>query len=300
MITRPFPLIRRLPYTPTKPYIRPALRLPKERAKSMTVVAGFRCADGVLLAADTLVSFEDSSAQTYQTKIININPELGMYLTYTGDVDFAKEYAHELERATVGRTESEALVLADQISKKLWEVRCITPPEDEKLWAHMLLSIPEMSSVSLYQIRGTHFLKTDTYAALGSGFPQADAFFNLYYRPWMTVKQTEYMARYVLRRVKKFVKGCGGDTDTQQVRDDGLYRSRTMKRINLRTSAEMEEDFAFFDREMLSLLVAFSDFGVDKKAFHKLLNKCFKALEEQRDDRFESAPKALKKFFQRS
>jgi hypothetical protein len=108
------------------------------------------------------------------------------------------------------------------------------------------------------------------------------------------------MARYVLGRVKKFVKGCGGDTEIQQVTDDGLFRSSTVKLINLRASDSIEEDFAFFDREIFPLLIAFPNLKVDKKAFRKLFRKAIKALEEQRAERFEQSPKLLKKYFQRT
>jgi len=70
----------------------------------MTVVAGFRCTDGVLLAADSLIGFDDDSVQTYESKIFCINPELDIYLAYAGDANFAKEYVRELENATAGKT----------------------------------------------------------------------------------------------------------------------------------------------------------------------------------------------------
>jgi 20S proteasome alpha/beta subunit len=295
-----FPLTYRLPSHRTKPYIRPIPRSPMERAKSMTIVAGFHCTDGVLLAADTLISFEGTDTKTYDSKIFRINPELDIYLTYAGDPDFAKEYVCELAEATAGKTEVEALALADQISKKLWKMWYVAPAKGDKSWAHMLLTILEKSSVSLYSIRGMHFTKADKYAALGIGFPQAEAFLNTYYRNWMNLRQAEYMARYALYHVKKFVNGCGGDTEIQQVGNDGLFRFRAIKQVSLISSNETEEDFAFLDREILPLLISFCDLQVNKKAFRQQLRKLSKTLEAQRTERFEQAPKIFDKFIQRT
>lgn len=50
LVNRP-PGPRRLPYDPRKPYIPPQ----RKGAKAMTIAAGFRCQDGVVLAADTEV-----------------------------------------------------------------------------------------------------------------------------------------------------------------------------------------------------------------------------------------------------
>ncbi len=52
-MNKPFPLVNKLPEKPGKPYILP---LPVPKAKAMTIVAGFQCSDGIVLAADTQIS----------------------------------------------------------------------------------------------------------------------------------------------------------------------------------------------------------------------------------------------------
>jgi 20S proteasome alpha/beta subunit len=56
----------------------------------MTVAVGLVCNNGVVLAADTEVTYVGGTGKRYESKIFPIRPEAGCYLTYTGNPDFAK------------------------------------------------------------------------------------------------------------------------------------------------------------------------------------------------------------------
>jgi len=285
----PFSVVQKLPYTPIKNYIHPTPRQPTRKGDPMTIAAAFRCNDGVLLAADTLITFVGGSAKKYESKLFQINVDLDIHLAYAGDPYFVKDYVEELRKLTTGKTESDALSLAKQVSKRMFRER------RKEFCAGMLLTIREGSSVSLYLAEETHFTKVDKYAVLGIGFEQAEALVNPYYRARMGLAESEYLARYVLYKVKKFVQHCGGDTEIKKVRDDGALRLHIFKQVTVRTSQEIEDDFAYLDRKLLPLLLAFSDLKIDKKTFRKLLNESNRALEKYRNDLRERYPKILEK-----
>ena len=56
----------------------------------MTIAAAFVCNDGVILGADTEVT-RSAVCKTYESKILRINDNVDVYLTYCGNVDFVRE-----------------------------------------------------------------------------------------------------------------------------------------------------------------------------------------------------------------
>jgi 20S proteasome alpha/beta subunit len=57
----------------------------------MTIIAGFRCENGVVLAADTEITLDGGTGKTYESKIFVLDSGLGCHLAYTGVSDFAAE-----------------------------------------------------------------------------------------------------------------------------------------------------------------------------------------------------------------
>ena len=51
---------------------------PRRTPKAMTIAAGFKCRDGVLLCADSQITSDQG--KTYQAKIFGINKPAGVYL----------------------------------------------------------------------------------------------------------------------------------------------------------------------------------------------------------------------------
>jgi 20S proteasome alpha/beta subunit len=287
--------IPKLPTKPTKPYIQPVPKL-LGKANSMTIATGFCCSDGVILAADTLITMVGGAGKSYESKIFEVDFDLNMFLTYAGDPDFAKEYVNELSEQVKGKTPSQALALAKDLSTRLYTDHYFTPQEGAKTYATMLLTLQDSYSVSLYSITEKHFVRVQNkYIALGIGNEQAQAFFDPYFKIGMGIRQCERIARYGIFKVKKFVQGCGGDTEVRQVSD--TPRFRTIKTISTRMSADIDNDFEYFDRQIGKLLIAYSDFSVNQKEFRRTGLTLLKALEERRKKTIDAAPAALKEYF---
>jgi 20S proteasome alpha/beta subunit len=169
--------IPKLPNKLPRPYIQPVLK-PKIKAKSMTIAAGFCCSDGVLLAADTLISMQGGSGKSYESKILEVDFDLNMYLTYAGDPDFAKEYVNELSEQVQGKNPSEALSIAKTLATKIYADHFCVSHEDAKTYATMLLTLQDSHDVSLYSVNERHFVRLQSgFLALGIGNEQAQAFF---------------------------------------------------------------------------------------------------------------------------
>ena len=85
-----------------------------------------------------------------------------MYLTYSGDPVFAKEYVDELKISTIGKSESEALTLAKETYKRIYHDHFVTVPDEEKLYAEMIMTLHEGDSVSLYSVNQLPYISLTT------------------------------------------------------------------------------------------------------------------------------------------
>lgn len=242
----------------------------------MTIAVGFRCKDGVILAADTEMSFSGGTEKTYGSKLFELNSELGCHLTYTGSADYAKELVYELKQSVRGKPWETALKSLKATYQTYWDANSSNDPDA----ASILVSLREGNKVRLYAGRNRHFHQARQYEALGIGSEQADAIFNPLHSPWMTIAQAGYMAIYALQKVKGFVQGCGGKTEIFEIDDDPKVLPRSS--FEVQDVREIEADFEFFDQQLRPLLFAFSDLSLSKSAFQVHLRRFGSALKERR------------------
>jgi 20S proteasome alpha/beta subunit len=262
----------------------------------MTIATGFCCSDGILLAADTLISMIGSSGKSYESKILEVDFDLNMYLTYAGDPDFAKEYVNELSEQVKGKNPMGALAGAKSLATRLYAEHFFAPETDFKTHAAMLLTLQDSHDVSVYSINEKHFVRVQSgFVALGIGQDQVQAFFEPYFKPKMDMRRCERVARYGIFKAKKFVQGCGGKTEVREV--SNVPRSRSIKKFSVLESDDIDSDFEFFDRQVGKLLVAYSGLGVDTKKFRKVGLDFIKSLEEQRKRTMDSLPAAWQVYF---
>jgi hypothetical protein len=111
----------------------------------------------------------------------------------------------------------------------------------------------------------------------------------------MDMRQCERIARYGIFKVKKFVQGCGGKTEVREI--SNVPRSRSIKKISVLESDDIDSDFEFFDSQVGKFLVSYSDMGIDAKKFRKVGLNFIKGLEEQRKRTMDSLPAAWQVYF---
>jgi hypothetical protein len=258
-----------LPYPP-KPHQR-------RISKAMTIVAGFRCYDGVLLCADAEITLTQN--KTYQAKIFKIQPDA--YLAYTGDVDFVRELVDILRRATAGRTGRDLLTEARRIYREFYRKHYTQPPKSEKTYAHILMTAREKDTIILCSGAGRHWSEVDDYQLLGIGREQGETLLRPLYEKSMGTGQVGYLAIYAIARIKGFVQGCGGKTHMRELLDDPAIIPWP-RWVSADKIKRIERDFEFFDKEILPLAISFTDTGTDRKAFQEVLTATGKRLKTHR------------------
>jgi hypothetical protein len=242
----------------------------------VTIAVGFRCSDGVLLCADSQITY--GSRKVYQAKIFKIQD--GEYLTYTGDTLLAKELVAALKEATKGITGAAAAKTARQVYTAFHREHYTAAPKAEKAHAEILCSVREGRSVNLFYGKGRHWVPIETYCALGIGEEHGEALFQILYDPAVTTTQMGYSAIYALRRIKGLVEGCGGPTQLRVILDDPdvIPKPQWLAKTTLE---RIESDFDFFDKAIQPLIWSFADHAVDRQSFQATLAATTKRLKRR-------------------
>ncbi len=107
----------------------------------MTIAAGFYCKDGVVLAADTEITFSGGAGKTYSSKMLLISSTLGCHATYAGSPDVAKELGRELSQSVKEQTEHGALQALIAAYKAYWDDNYAASPESDT--TSMLVTLRE-------------------------------------------------------------------------------------------------------------------------------------------------------------
>lgn len=179
----------------------------------MTIVAGFKCSDGVVLAADTQVT--NWNTYSYECKILDISGSgLDCYLAYSGDVLLTKEVQQEFKNALRTVPNEDELISTIRVTASELHRRYFTnAAKDDKSKLQMLAAIRTNEAWNLFLILGSRFVPIDRYHLLGIGEDTARVIFESRYSTALTIQEAGHLAAYGLRLIKKHVPGCGGDSD---------------------------------------------------------------------------------------
>lgn len=215
----------------------PYIRAVPHFAKKETIAAGFCCSDGIVLAADTLMTLR-GGGKTYRTKLFTINEKEDSYLAYSGTEAFAKELVNELQQGTIGKTGDTFLKAIKERYGQFWREHYTIPPKAEKTWAETLITFKKDKRIHLYRTSAHHVYPViDNYAVLGIGENAGESLFKPLYSAGMDMYEASYMAIYVLQRVKKYTEGCGGETEIAQSVTVTLYPYRGLQTLRWHQNA---------------------------------------------------------------
>ena len=287
MSIRPLPI---LPFRPPGPYIRPIPEPVKKRA-NMTIVVGFQCTNGVLLCADTLMSWSGSTGKTYQSKILPVQPEADSYLAYAGDRDFIDDFLAEVRKATAGKSGTDLLETVGRVYSKFHSDHYTHAPKSERTWAHILITAKVNGKVVLYAGRARHFSQVESCCTVGIGAEHAESIVQSLYEKKLPMDTAYYVGIHTLYKVKKFVQGCGGKTDVAWIGDREIDESFAFYR---RTPKEVEEDLEFLDRKFEGWVMLFPRLVIPNQLFKIALKAFGKMLMEYRTPRIKKVEKQIK------
>ena len=263
----------------------------------MTIAAGFRCKDGVVLCSDSQISRGDFGNK-YESKLFTLNHLTDCYLVYAGFTQFVKELVPQLKEIA---SKHEGAALLRGISKcyKAFHRRYFTKgPRSEKSFADIVFSIRDGKEVSLHVGSGSHCYPEAEYASTGTGVPVAEPFFSAFYSRWLSVREVTHLSVYALKYIKGLAAGVGGNSHIVFIPDKSeppIFPASGWQ-LTDEEVGEIEKEYEFLHEQTRKFLLAYPDMeGLD---IAKDLQRIAVVLKRQRDKKSRSAARQRERWEQ--
>lgn len=235
----------------------------------VTVAAGFRCADGVLLCADSQITFP-GYLKFPRAKVISMaGVQWSPSFAYCGDVYQSKDAIARLG-VTIARSRKERIApnvrnLAASICRRQ------TPP-GTRCQLELLVAWQRSRKIELWHLNGSSLSPVTEYQMIGCGMDMMMATAMRFYLPGMGLRDASYMAAYSLYQAKEHVDMCGKKSLIYLAFDDGRRAAVTQEEIE-----ELEASFSEFQKISASALIAKDSGSLTKAtaALKGVLRKAF-------------------------
>lgn len=230
----------------------------------MTIVAGFKCWEGVVLCADTQETVSDISKKNVPKLIFQPVDSNGhalpsnkdqLAVAFCGSSNNAafvdKLVASAWEDAQAGRNLDE---VCNEIEKSIKN----TYREFGKIFqtgycpgADLLYGVKMFGHSKLFSASGPVVNEVHTYASAGAGYYMADFLASRMYGHHLDIRQCVILAAYILYQAGEYVVGCGGDSQIAVLKDDG-----TSGVVDSKVVDELTKTLQFVDKELWDFTLA--------------------------------------------
>jgi 20S proteasome alpha/beta subunit len=270
------------------PICQPPLR-PRER-RHVTIVAGFKCYEGVVLCADT----QETVAELSKRNI----PKL----IFEPKTDYGKTKAlcdEDLAVAFCGAANNGPFV--DKLVQNAWE-DCQTGTNLEEVCmqiqtsieltykkynqiyqagyspsAELIYGVKMFGSSKMFSASGPVVTEQTRYITGGGGYYMADFLASRMYTDHLSLRQCAILAAYVLFQAKEHVDGCGGDSHIAVLRNHGVSGQVDWVMIE-----SMNKLLSLSDREMSKALLASADLEIESRGFLEIIERIGKGVDDYR------------------
>lgn len=235
----------------------------------MTIIAGFKCQEGVVLCADTQETSEGAKRnvtklQCFQGPVISqdgqgmVNSDLGLAICGAGYGPFIDKITNQAWDAV--RHVSDILEASERVESMIKE----TYQEFGQIYqtgecpqVDLIYGITKGGASKLFQAIGPVVNET-MYASDGIGSHLAD-FLTTRMRGdgWLTIRQTIILAAYILFQTKEHVEGCGGDSHIAVLRE-----SESSGMVDFRLIQHLTEYLKSADHYTGEMLLTAADFSI--------------------------------------
>ncbi len=247
----------------------------------MTIIAGFKCQDGIVVCADTqetsgsakrnVPKLEFSSGPTWseeQQKMIN--HDLAIAICGAGDGPFVDKVASRAWDALRGVADIwEASNAVESMIKETYREFGQIYQAGSFPQAELIYGITIGGQSRLFQASGP-LVNEKNYASSGIGYYLADFLAGRMgangEEGWLTTRQCTIVAAYILFQAKEHVEGCGGNSHIAVLRE-----SESSGMVDFRLIEHLTEYLKLADRFTGEMLIETADFSVtDSKVSERI------------------------------
>ena len=204
----------------------------------MTIGLALKYADGIVIGADSQLTYGTALKTNVGSKIAHCAPKSGGYslvIVGAGHLDFLEKFYEQFVQSidASDKTRGRARKLCSQVLRDLY-LDHIFPYNTHKAddgGIEVLIAFRGTDrSLGLWRSQSTAILDAEEIDFIGSGGYSARFFAESLYRRDMSQEEAIIVATGILGRVKKFDPYCGGNSQIYALRDDGRI-SRQIKSI---------------------------------------------------------------------
>jgi 20S proteasome alpha/beta subunit len=178
----------------------------------MTIVAGFKCANGIVLCADSLE--EDGISKKFVQKIwaYQVSDEWGIAVASAGEADLADSFTEGL-KDILGNSGFEHAKLLSRLRVAVKEVR-ESYPESQLAMVIGVFSNTVPSTSAIYRVmdRSLHVAPVTDFQTIGIASGLTDFLCKTLYSRTMFTNEALRLGAFCIARAKEHFSGCGGPT----------------------------------------------------------------------------------------
>lgn len=242
----------------------------------MTIAAGFPCQTGLIICADTQETIAGYvKTDTEKIKLFqSADKKYNVVFTGAGNGDLIDSAVDEMIAALETEKPEGFLRIALLLKQTMLKVfrDCIQPyasfPTDDRPSVTMLIGVQSARSTVLYKAAGTSFRPLREPECIGFGIALGKSLIKQLFRPEMSIDEAALAALYVLHQAKRWVDGCGGNSDILLLTHEG-----EILRMGTEWVTSLETHFDEFNRHLGPLRIACADRHKEPRDFDKIMDE---------------------------
>lgn len=255
-------------------------RLPERQA--VTIIAGFRCDEGIVLCADTQETSGSSKRDVPKLRFEGsgelTDTPLAVAFCGAGPGPFIDRMVDQAwEDVQIATSLDEA---CDEIKRSIegtyTKYRNIFQ-DGQCPTADLIYGVKANGGTRLFCANGPIVNEKDYYSS-GAGYYLADFLAKRMYSKSLNLRQCAILAAYIIFQAKEHVDGCGGDTHISVLRDTGV--SGVAERENIEAITEMAD---WADSSFGRLLLQSADLDLGAEDFGKSATEEIELLDRLRE-----------------
>ncbi len=187
----------------------------------MTIAAGFRCADGIVIGADTEIA--EGNIKSYQSKLFPI-PSAGdglMVITGAGNFGSISHCAQLMRERNLERCDGSLRELTGEIRRFITGKPYRELAQRDSLTEFIIALRSSDHQTQLFRLRGAEFFPAAQYVAVGSGCEAATFIAQWLYDGSFDIDPFIPLAVQVFRAAKSQNVGVSGDTEIFRLYNSG-------------------------------------------------------------------------------
>jgi hypothetical protein len=264
----------------------------------MTIAAGFRCQDGVILCADTQMTYGISKFEQSKLRFYNTIPTRPAFV-FAGDRDFSSMAIRLIAKAisTAGTERVDPIEAMSNTARKIYE-DYLPFNDPERFELNALATLEFNKKRTLWLISGPVVSPVNQAECIGMGsylgYYVLDSMLPRSVKLWDAV----YIAVYLLALAKKYVAYCGNESQIVVFEDGKGWFPFPPDPLEFISIREMESDFDQLNRGLSKVLLGLNNFGLKSEEYQASLERLTGQATKLRSKRAEQIKRYIEEYEQ--